>query len=133
MADEREHLLQLLDRLGPSDRSAVLAFAEFLNQRAGQWGGASRSVPPATAEPREQAPAPPVEEPADIPRPENESVVAAVKRLSRTYPMLEKREMLNETSALVAQHVMQGRDAMEVIDELEIIFQRRYEKLKAND
>jgi hypothetical protein len=30
----------------------------------------------------------------------------------------------------VMQHVIQGRDAMEVIDELEIVFQRHYARLR---
>jgi hypothetical protein len=37
--------------------------------------------------------------------------------------------MLNETSVLMTQHVISGRDAAEVIDELEVLFRRHYEKL----
>jgi hypothetical protein len=43
--------------------------------------------------------------------------------------MLDKAKMLNETSALMAQHIMQGRDAEEVIDELEQVFATHYERL----
>lgn len=71
-------------------------------------------------------------EPEAIPRPEQESVVAAVKRLSATYPMLDKDKLLNETSALVMQHMMQGRNAVEVIDELEQVFRNHYDALKQN-
>jgi hypothetical protein len=47
--------------------------------------------------------------------------------------MLNKDTMLHETSALVAQHLIQGRDAMEVIDELEEIFRQRYQSLQQDD
>lgn len=67
--------------------------------------------------------------PEDIPRPEKESVVVAVKRLSTTYPMLDKDLLLNETAALVSQHMLQGRDAVEVINELEDIFKKQYATL----
>ncbi len=57
-------------------------------------------------------------------------MVAAVKRLSKTYFMLDKKSMLGETSDLVTQHVIQGRDVVEVIDELEALFSQKYESLK---
>ena len=68
-------------------------------------------------------------EPESIPRPAEEKVVAAIKRLSRTYPMLDKNAMLGATSDLMMQHVLQGRDAKEVIDELEQVFRDEYDKL----
>ena len=67
--------------------------------------------------------------PENISRPIKESVVIAVKRLSATYPMINKDKLLDETSSLVSQNMLQGRDAVEVIDELEIIFKRHYEIL----
>ena len=65
--------------------------------------------------------------------PTEESVIAAVKRLSATYPMLNKDSMLHETSALVAQHLIHGRHATEVIDELEMIFLQRYQSLQSDE
>ncbi|QKT04573.1 Crp/Fnr family transcriptional regulator [Ectothiorhodospiraceae bacterium 2226] len=109
---ERRRLLDTVEALGAAERDMVLAFAEFLAQRG------------APSEPE------PLPEPQIIPRPERESVVGALKRLSASYPMVDKGKMLNETSALVAQHVVQGRAAEEVIDELEVLFLRQYEKLK---
>ena len=70
-----------------------------------------------------------ISSPEDISRPDNESVVIAVKRLSATYPMLNKDTLLNETASLVSQHLLQGRGAIEVIDELEVIFNKQYEIL----
>lgn len=67
--------------------------------------------------------------PEEITRPDKESVVIAVKRLSATYPMLDKDKLLNETASLVSQNMLQGRDSIEVIDELEVIFRRHYEIL----
>lgn len=67
--------------------------------------------------------------PKKIVRPDNESVVIAVKRLSATYPMLNKDKLLDETASLVSQNLLQGRDAVEVIDELEVIFFKQYEIL----
>lgn len=67
--------------------------------------------------------------PENIARPEKESVVIAVKRLSATYPMINKDNLLDETSSLVSQNMLQGRDAIEVIDELEVVFKKHYEIL----
>ena len=82
------------------------------------------AMPAVPAEPRE------LPEPRDIPRPDSEKVVAAIKRLSQTYFMLDKSKMLGYTSDLMTQHIIHGRDGVEVIDELELVFLREYEKLK---
>ena len=122
MASYEDSILDIIRRLGAADRSTLLAFAEFLLTR-------TQPVP----QPDDTAAADPVvPEPQAIPRPERESVVAAVKRLSRTYPMLDKSKMLGETSDLVGQHVVQGREAVEVIDELETVFKRHYRAMKGD-
>lgn len=41
--------------------------------------------------------------------------------------MLEKEILFHQTSSLMTQHIMQGRDPKEVIDELEEIFKKQYE------
>ncbi len=69
-----------------------------------------------------------IEEPQVEPAPEGESVIAAIKRLSKSYSMLNKGDMLHETSDLMSAHVLKGRPAEEVIDELEIMFLRHYQK-----
>jgi hypothetical protein len=71
-----------------------------------------------------------IPEPAPIVRPEQESVVAGLKRLSQTYPMLSKAEMLTATSELVARNIMLGTDPGHVIDQLEDIFREHYRKLR---
>jgi hypothetical protein len=55
-----------------------------------------------------------------------ETVVMAIKRLTRTYPMLDRRKLIGRTSQLMAEHALQGRAAVEVIDELEMVFERYY-------
>lgn len=69
-----------------------------------------------------------VRERVEIPRPEEESVVAAIRRLTASYPMLERTTLLDQTTGLMAQHLMHGRDAVEVIDQLEELFKERYGK-----
>ncbi len=72
---------------------------------------------------------PTVMEPRDIPRPENESVVSAMKRLTKTYPMLDTKDLFTQASSLMTQHIIRGREAMEIIDELEQLFREHYKKI----
>ncbi|SCZ54738.1 Crp/Fnr family transcriptional regulator [Thiohalomonas denitrificans] len=113
MGHPEKNLLECFRRLPDAERDTLVAFAEFLVERAG-------------SEPVDKQPKP-------IPRPEQESVIGAIKRLSETYHMLDRSKMLHETSALMAQHVMQGRAASQVIDELEVVFRRHYEKQFGDD
>lgn len=113
MNSSEKKLLSLFGRLGASEQDMLMAFAEFLVQRQETESAEPQSIP----------------EPESIPRPDSETVVAAIKRLTATYPMLDKPQLLNETSALMTKHVMQGMDLVEVIDELESLFQRFYEDL----
>jgi hypothetical protein len=107
-------LLKLFNRLGAPERDMLLGFAEYLTVRA-EGGTVPQAIPA----------------PLDIPRPENESVVAALKRLSSTYHMLDDPRLLNEASALMSQHVMQGREAGQVIDELQKLFEKFYQEVLA--
>ncbi len=118
--DQAEAMLSVLEQLSAADRAAVRSFAEFLLHQA-RAAPATRVAPVV------------VPEPEPIPRPDNEKVVAAVKRLSKTYFMLDKTKMLGVTSELVIQHIVQGRDAVEVIDELERVFETQYRELKQSE
>ncbi len=104
-----KRLQRIFKQLPPEQQQTLLAFAEFLQARI-----ASKPPPPA--------------KPQHLPRPPNESVVAAIKRLAHSYPMLDKATMLDETSRLMTEHILQGRERVEVIDELEAVFLRHYEK-----
>jgi hypothetical protein len=124
--EQRDALIKLLDELPEADLAALTRFAEFLLHRSGA------TLPERPAEPGVPAGAA-IPEPEPIPRPAGEKVVAAVKRLSRTYYMLDKKQMLGVTSDLVTQHVLQGRDAAEVIDELEDLFSQHYRRLRDDE
>ncbi|MCB1738630.1 MAG: Crp/Fnr family transcriptional regulator [Gammaproteobacteria bacterium] len=105
-------LLAIYKSLNAADRKTLLDFAEFL--------GARETVDEFEAG---------IPEPAHEPRPDNENVVQAIKRLSRIYHMVDRTTLLNETSSLMSQHLMQGRAAVEVIDDLEALFHTRYRAL----
>ena len=120
MSDDGERLREIFGTLDASGRSTLLAFAEFLRTRAG-----SVTPPPAVARSAAQGRAEPTAL-VPIPRPEKETVVAAIKRLRRTYPMFKRNAMLNEVYTLMNQHVLEGRPAQEVIDELERVFEQCY-------
>lgn len=73
----------------------------------------------------------PAAEPRREPRPAGESVALAIRRLTRSYPMLDRRRLMGPASALMAQHALQGRAAAEVIDELELVFERHYRECRS--
>ncbi|NTV94109.1 MAG: hypothetical protein HGA75_01660 [Thiobacillus sp.] len=109
MTSDEKRLLKHYRALSNSGRTSLLDYADFL---AARDNGPEASVP---------------ETPLDIPRPAEESVVKAIKRLRTTYPMLERDKLLNETSALMTRHVMHKHPAVQVIDELEALFRRYYD------
>ena len=117
MANIEQQLVDLFRQLGAADQATLLSFAEFL-------GSKSSAAAPVRKTPVEIPP------PEKVERPANETVVGVLKRLAKTYPMLDKSEMLRATSELVTAHIMQGREAANVIDELEEIFSSHYEKMK---
>ena len=121
MTSAEQQLTALFRQLTADNQLTLLAFAEFL---------ASRCPAGAVAVSKEPVVIP---EPEAIERPAGESVVGALKRLSKTYHMLDKTEMLGATSDLVASNIMQGTDPVEVIDQLEDIFRSLYENLGSGD
>lgn len=129
MSEER--LLKLYTSLSEADRHTLLAFAEFLSSGVPRPQTVMPQVSTASAKPSIAATQKKAPEPAHVPRPEGETVVAALRRLSTTYHMLSKSKMLNVTSTLMSQHIMEGRDANEVIDELERLFEEQYQALRA--
>lgn len=121
--EQKEAFIELVEKLSVADQATLVRFAEFLSSQP--TDSAADSVATTAASAPAEAP-----EPEYLPRPAEEKVVAAVKRLSQTYFMLDKKKMLGVTSDLVTQHVLQGRGAVEVIDELEELFSRHYQQLK---
>jgi len=114
MTTQSKQLNRLFSRLPDEEKKTLLAFAEFLVSRSGL------EEEPVSSEPNY------------IPRPEKETVIGAIRRLSKTYPMLDKATMLNETSSLMGEHVLHGQSAPDVIDKLEVVFQRHYEEMKSS-
>jgi hypothetical protein len=110
MSSSANILVKIFEALPDQEQKTLMDFAEFLQSRSPVRESVTLEL-------------------LDIPRPDNESVVAAVKRLSRTYPMVERFSVFNEISDLMMQHLMQGRAAVEVIDELEQLFERKYRSL----
>ena len=111
--DPRRQLLALLGRLPQEQVKQLIDYAEFLLERHAQQ-----------EEPQE---------PEDIPRPEEETVVQSIKRLRRSYPMVDPSKLFEETSVLMTQHTLQGRGAVEIIDELERVFHRHYQAFSNSD
>lgn len=64
-------------------------------------------------------------------RPAGETVAKAIRRLARTYPMLDRRRLMPEACNLMAQHALHGRAAAEVIVELEAVFEKHYRQHEA--
>lgn len=107
--NQEKKLIQAFRELSDEQRDTALAFIEFLNLRKAE---AVPAVP---------------QFPLAIPRPAEESVVKALKRLRETYPMLNMDQLLHEASGHMQKHVLQGKPAPEVIDDLEAMFAKHFE------
>lgn len=111
MKRDEKDLLRIFRALPPEQQDTLFTFAEFLATRA-------------VDTPRE------IGDPESIPRPAEEKVVHAIKRLRATYPMLDHSKMLHEISEYMTQHLVMGKPAGEVIDALETVFRKHYEVLR---
>ncbi len=58
----------------------------------------------------------------------DESVIAALKRLTATYPMINKNGVLDKATLLMSQHLLQGKEKIKVIGELESLFSEKYQQ-----
>jgi len=114
--EQSKKLIAIFDTLSTDSQQSVLDYAEFLSQR----DCAIQSSVPDEPDQKQQ--------PVHKPRPENENIINAIKRMRATYFMLNTDELLNSTSALMTQHIVHGRAADEVIDELEALFESHYQK-----
>ncbi len=109
MPDAEEKLLKYFRQLPEVQQQALLDYAGFLVERYAI------------------SPEPAVVHPLDIPRPQEESVVKAVKRLSKTYPMLDSKKLFEKTSSFMMRNLMHGEDTTSLIDEMEIFFEEHYQ------
>ncbi len=103
-------LIELYESLDGERQQSLGDFADFLLAKSGP---VLKEIPP----------------PEDIPRPEAETVVGAVKRLKLKYHMVESMSVFSAASALMTDHMVKGRDVVEVIDEMEVLFDDAYTKL----
>ncbi|MCB1857264.1 MAG: hypothetical protein KDI63_03280 [Gammaproteobacteria bacterium] len=116
LTSDRKSLLKCFALLDKPQRAMLLAFAEFLVAR--------NEALPASSQAVERTPV----LPKKIARPRKETVIGAIKRLSETYYMLDRSELLTEASSLMSAHIMHGREAVEVIDDLEALFATYYQQ-----
>ena len=105
-----KELIKLFESLDEERRASLLDYAGFLLSRSG----------PVKKK---------IIEPLDIPRPEEETVVGAIKRLKETYPMIESMAVFSSASSLMTAHMINGRDVIEVIDEMEELFEKSHMEL----
>ena len=108
-----EQLTNLFESLDDERKQSLSDYADFLLSRG---GAVIKEIQP----------------PAEIQRPEKETVVGAVKRLKSTYHMVESMAVFSAASALMTDHMVKGRDLVEVIDEMEALFEEEYKKLVEN-
>lgn len=107
-------LVELYESMDDERRLSLCDFADFLYAKADPI---SKEIPA----------------PDDIPRPEVETVVGAVKRLKTKYHMVESMTVFSAASSLMTDHMVKGRDLIEVIDEMEALFEDSYNQLLQDD
>jgi len=106
----KEALIDLYESMDDERKRSLCDFADFLYAKADP---VSREIPV----------------PEDVSRPQQETVVGAVKRLKVKYHMVESMAVFSAASALMTDHMVKGRDVIEVIDEMEVLFEEAYDKL----
>ncbi|GJL82389.1 MAG: hypothetical protein DHS20C01_20230 [marine bacterium B5-7] len=113
MGDHREQLLLArFNALPDADKDTLLDFLAFLYDRSG-----GDKYPAA------------IVQPLDIERPESETVVAAMRRLTKTYSMLDIDTLFKQAGVLMSEHLIGQRPAVQVIDDLETLFRQRYQEM----
>jgi hypothetical protein len=100
-------LLKLFESLDLERQHSLFDYAEYLLSKGG----------PVVKE---------IGDPLEIPKPEAESVVGAIKRMKQTYPMIDSLQVFSVASNLMTDHMVKGRDVDEVIDEIEALFEQTY-------
>ncbi|MEF8792756.1 hypothetical protein [Thiohalorhabdus sp.] len=123
MTEFEKRILAALERLPEDQQRQLVDYAEFLVGRSsGDPLGGSGQPAAQPAEPAgPQAPEPVEPEP-------DEGPVKAIKRLRATYPMLDAKDLLDETTTIMSKRYLQGKPEGEVIEELEETFERHYRR-----
>jgi len=123
LTETEQQLLAQFNALPNAQQQSVLDFVDFLTARHAE--NCQENEQDSEKNNCQQTP-------LLISRPAEESVVKAIKRLTATYPMLSPDDLLHQTSDLMSAHIIQGRPANEVIDELETIFRFAYQNQHDN-
>ncbi|MBF0421536.1 MAG: hypothetical protein HQL73_00935 [Magnetococcales bacterium] len=106
-----DHLKQIYQQLNDTNRDALLKFARFLLQ--------DQETAPRAALPQEPVPI--------VPMP-GENVIQALKRLKKTYPMIDAdMRLLDAASQCVMQKVLGHPDAVLIV-KMERLFRDAYEQ-----
>jgi DNA polymerase/3'-5' exonuclease PolX len=100
-------LRKLFESLDQERQTSLFDYAEFLLSRGG----------PVVKE---------IGEPLDIPKPDTETVVGAIRRMKQTYPMIDSLQVFSTASNLMTDHMVKGRELGEVINEIEALFEQTY-------
>lgn len=109
MSVQEQALLKKFRLLPEAQKKALNDYAEFLSQRYAE------------------EPEPVPQQPVDIPRPQQETLIKAIRRLSKTYPMLDSKELFEKTSTYMTRNLMHGEDNDVLIDEMEVFFKECYQ------
>ena len=110
MSSKTKSLIEIFELLDAERQTSLLDFAEYLHSKGGLV--VKQRV-----------------EPVEIPRPDSETVVGAIKRLKETYPMIDSMKVFSSASELMTEHMVKGRPSIDVIDEMEQIFEDSYSKM----
>ena len=110
--DIEQALLKACRKMTPVARRTLVDFADYLSRR---YPAVALPVP---------------KQPLQVSRPVEESVIAAIRRLAKTYPMIDSDNVFSAATTLMTRHVMGQKAAVEVIDELEAMFKARYDDLQ---
>ena len=110
MSSKTKSLIEMFELLDVERQNSLFDFAEFLYSKG-------------------DLPVKEITNPLDIPRPDTESVVGAIKRLKETYPMIDSMKVFSSASELMTEHMVKGRPSIDVIDEMEQIFEDFYSKM----
>lgn len=119
---QERKLVKVFKSLDAANKESLLAFGDFL---------ATRALNEVSKVEKDNELIP--DKPLDIERPDEESVIKAIKRLSTTYPMVDKENILHPISEVMTSHVMQGKLASLAIDDLQNLFLKEYEKINKEE
>lgn len=110
MSRNTKSLIEIFESLDTERQASLFDFAEFLQSKGNLIVKE-------------------IAEPIEMPRPDEETVVGAIRRLKQTYPMIDSMKVFSSASELMTDHMVKGRDAEEVIDEMEKIFEDFYSNM----